>query len=187
MKSTKTATLPDIRPLLPRHATELMKLRHAAIRQSPEAFGTSPEVELCKTIGDYRKQLLKIATRRGECLLGLWEDEKLIGMTGLGRRGKYPEEYALIYSMYLYPEYRRLGFARHLLEHCARFSREKWHLTQCRLCVEIHNAAALNLYQCAGYEIISREPRAFRLRGATYDVYHLRRDLTARPPLESTP
>ena len=187
MKPPETVLPNDIRPILPRHAAELMSLRHAAIRQSPAAFGTSPEVELCKTMGDYRKQLLKIATRRGECLLGLWKDDKLIGMTGLGRRGKPPEEYALVYSMYLYPEYRRMGFARLLLEHCARFSRDKWNLDQCRLCVEIHNAAALNLYLGAGYEIVSREPRAFRMRGTTYDVYHLQRDLTEAPPLESAP
>jgi RimJ/RimL family protein N-acetyltransferase len=166
---------PSLRPLRPRHAAQLLQLRHRAVQEIPEAFGTSPDWELSKTLGHYRAQLIRVQTRRRERLLGLWLEEDLIGMTGLGARRKDNQEYALFYSMYVLPDHRGRGYAGWMLERGFVRATEVWGFDSCRLCVEIHNTPARLLYKKHGFRFLYREPAAFRLKGVPYDVDHLER------------
>ena len=170
----------EIRPLLPRHAVELLRLRHLAIQERPEAFGTDPDWELSKSLGNYRSQLIRVEGRRREVLLGLWLGEALIGMTGLGARRREDQEYALFYSMYVQPEHRRQGHAGRMLEAGFALATATWGFTACRLCVETHNDSARRLYESHGFEFLFREQAAFRLHGIPHDVDHLERRLPAQ-------
>ena len=164
-----------IRALTPGDAMEMMRLRHQAIGEIPTAFGTSPKVELAKGVVHYHRHLMRIMGRRGEEILGLWNGNRLIGMSGVGRRRHQGVEHALVYSMYVLPEERNQGHAAELLEACARLAREKWGLATCRLNVETGNERALRLYVHAGFRVVNREEDAFRLDGQSHAVYHLER------------
>ncbi len=166
---------PDLRLLLPKHASNLLRLRHQAVLEAPEAFGTNPDWEQSKTCGNYRAQLLRVKTRRREQLLGLWIGDNLIGMTGLGARRRDDQEYALFYSMYVHPDHRSRGFAGMMLQHGFTVARTTWGLHACRLCVEIHNDTARRLYEQHGFRFLFREHAAFRLHGVPHDVDHLER------------
>ena len=174
--------------LLPKHAAQLLRLRHQAISEIPTAFGTSPEREHAKSLGHYRMKLLKLSSSQRDRLYGLWQADHLIGMCGLGRREDENGSLALIYSMYLLPEFRRQGLGQKLLDHCAQRASQQWQVQRCRLCVETRNQPALNLYRKSGFMLRSKEFAAFRLHGQCYDVYHLEKTLTAEsPPPESAP
>jgi len=159
---------------------KLLRLRHQAVREAPEAFGTNPDWEQSKTPGHYRAQLLRVQTRRREYLLGLWMERELIGMTGLGARRRDTREYALFYSMYVHPDFRGRGYAGLMLEHGFEIATRDWGFQACRLCVEIHNESARRLYEQHGFRFLHREPAAFRLHGIAHDVDHLERTLA--PP-----
>lgn len=171
----------EIRPLLPLHARELARIRHRAIREMPEAFGTPPEIELARGTWYYRRKLIRLASHQNEMLLGLWQDAALVGMGGLGRRLRDFDEFALVYSMYVVPEARGRGLASALLEFCTQHAKTLWNVSVCRLTVETNNTRALGLYQRAGFRVVDQEENAFKLKGNWHDVYHLEKRLEASP------
>lgn len=184
---------PSVRPILPRHAPELMRLRHCALREAPAAFGTDPDWELSRTLAHYQSRLLRTAARRRELLLGAWTGTRLVGMNGLGVRRFDDQPEALIYSMYVLPEARGRGIGSSLLRHACTLAAESWHLTRCRITVEIHNHRARSLYERHGFTHCRRQPAAFTLQGNQYDVDHLTAPLplpsafTPPPPAPSRP
>jgi ribosomal protein S18 acetylase RimI-like enzyme len=168
---------PVIKELLPGHAAELMRLRHAALREAPTAFGTDPGWELQKPEAYYRRWLLRIATRRRECLLGLWVDNQLIGMNGLGMRRSGEQTYALIYSMFVLPKYRGQGLGTALITHSCLRAREDWHADRLRITVEIGNTRAWKLYKEQGFSWLFCETAAFTLNGIDYNVDHMEKTI----------
>ena len=175
-------------PLLPRHASEMMRLRHAALREAPTAFGTDPDWELAKTEAHYQRYLLRIAARRRECILGIRLGETLVGMNGLGVRRQEDTLYGLIYSMFILPKARGQGLGAALLAHSCRHAHDSWSLTRCRITVETHNWQARRLYERHGFTFLFRETAAFSLKGIDYDVDHLDVPLPLSPsPFTLTP
>lgn len=171
-----------IEPLLPRHAPELMRLRHAALREAPVAFGTDPDWELAKTNTYYHRYLLRITARRRERLLGAWLGNELVGMNGLGMRRHGDHHYGLIYSMFVFPEHRGEKIGEKLLAHSCQHAAEKWDLNHCRITVETHNHNARRLYERNGFVYLFRENAAFTLKSISYDVDHLEKELPPRNP-----
>jgi len=163
----------SLRCLKSLEAVALRDLRHQAIREIPEAFGTPPEIELGKTAAHYRRQLLRMGIDRGELILGLWRERTLMGMVGLGRREGAGGRHGLIYSMYVTPALRGQGWGRRLLDEAEHRMRSLWRIERFELCVEIHNTAARELYERAGYRILDTEANAFHIHGQPHDVYHM--------------
>jgi ribosomal protein S18 acetylase RimI-like enzyme len=110
---------------------------------------------------------------RGELILGLWQERRLLGMVGLGRREVPGNPHGLIYSMYVVPTLRGQGWGRRLLEEAEHRMRSLWKLTRFELCVEIHNLPARKLYEQAGFKIQQVEPNAFQIGGHPHDVYRM--------------
>lgn len=159
--------------LLPRDALDMMRLRHAALREVPTAFGTDPDWELSKSEAHYQRFLMRTAACRRECLLGIKQGNTLVGMSGLGARCRENRSFGLIYSMFILPEARGKGLGSRLLCHSCRVAAEAWSLPACRITVEIHNHAARRLYERQGFRPLFRENAAFTLQGIDYDVDHL--------------
>jgi ribosomal protein S18 acetylase RimI-like enzyme len=170
---TPEEPVPCLRILKSLEAVALRDLRHRAIREIPEAFGTPPAIELAKSAMHYRRQLLRMGIDRGELLLGLWRERDLLGMVGLGRRDKPGGLHGLIYSMYLLPELRGQGWGRRLLEEAEHRMRSLWQIERFELCVEVNNLPARRLYESAGFRILRTETNAFAIEGRPHDVYRM--------------
>jgi ribosomal protein S18 acetylase RimI-like enzyme len=179
-----------LHPLLPRHAGELMRLRHTALREAPAAFGTDPDWELSRTLAHYRSRLLRTAARPRELLLGAWTGPRLIGMNGLGLRRADGQSEALIYSMYVLPDARQQGIGSALLTRACSIACDSWELTRCRITVETRNHRARALYERHGFTCSHRQSAAFTLNGTDYDVDHLTAPLPlprpSLPPLRAS-
>lgn len=179
----------SILPLSPRHAADMRRIRHAALLEAPTAFGTDPDWELSKTTAYYHRFLLRIQARRREEILGLWFEDALIGMNGLGQRVQDRHTYALIYSMFILPEFRNQGYGTDLLHHSCHHAAKAWKVDACRITVETGNQAARRLYESRGFEYLFREKKAFSLQGIDYDVDHLEKRLSPHSSFvtQSTP
>jgi ribosomal protein S18 acetylase RimI-like enzyme len=175
-----------LRTLRLRDAGALQALRRAALTECPSAFGTDPEWELRRNLAHYESRILQAGTRRRERLMGLWDGSQLAGMTGLGGRRRGAEGFGLIYSMYIYPEYRGRGLSRQLLESCESCVGLEWELPACRITVECGNLHARSIYTRFGFTFLHRESAAFHLNGVSHDVDHLEKRISP-PPDRSAP
>jgi ribosomal protein S18 acetylase RimI-like enzyme len=175
-----------LRFLRPRDALLLMHLRHRAIRESPTAFGTPADVEVHRSAAYYRRQLLSMDWGGHGAWLGLWQEEKLLGVAGLRQKNEQNQTYGLIFSMFVEAEARCSGRGKRLLLAARAHLREQWKLPECRLCVETANTGALRLYERCGFHVLRREPNAFVIDGLPHDVWLLSdRDLGAQQPTKA--
>ena len=104
---------PLIRRLTPTDAAPLRQLRLDALRETPEAFGSSYEEEHTLTLDDIRAW---VATDIENAMFGVFIDGALAGMTGVGRQHRLKMRHkAQIWSVYVAPAARGRGLARRLI------------------------------------------------------------------------
>lgn len=72
----------SIRPLGPEDASHFRSLRLAALRDAPQAFGSSYEEEHLVTPQEWARRLEPAPTR---AVFGAWDGERLVGSAGLLR------------------------------------------------------------------------------------------------------
>jgi len=165
------------RILRPADADALRRLRHRAIQECPEHFGTPPDIELGRGTGYYRRQLLAARLRGQSRILGVFQGPNLVGMAGVRHRHTLSKPYGLIYSMYLIPEHRGKGNGRALLEEAQNLLIRLWKVDTFQMNVEIHNLPALSLYESCGFRILRTDSHAFRINGVDFDVHLLEKRL----------
>lgn len=166
-----------IRILNPMDADRLRKLRHVAIQDCPENFGTQPAIELGRTTGYYRRQLLGAQLKGQSRILGVMEGPNLVGMAGIRYRQSFASPYALIYSMYLLKEHRGIGNGRGLLEAAQEWAVRLWMVHTFQLNVEIQNLPAIRLYESSGFRILRTDRHAFRIENTDYHVHLLEKKI----------
>ena len=155
---------------------KLRQLRHEAIQEYPEAFGTAPAVELGRTERYYQRQLINLSRNPYEGILGIWEGEELIGIAGYGRRSERRKGLgAILYSIYVLPAFRRQGFGTGLVQTATGQCTALWNPRWVVLNVEIHNRHARERYLALGFEVEGTERQAFRLGTQWHDVHRMRK------------
>jgi len=172
----KVPSEPEIRFLGPEDAPELMRIRHRAIGECAENFGTPVGVELKRGVDYYRRKLLRYQNFGYAAMLGGWEGEVLSGITGLRTRTYHGQEVGLIYSTFVEKSFRSRGVGKYLVEEACRQIQVKWGLRHFMMNVEVHNENALKLYQNCGFAITGQEKFAFCIDGDSHDVYVLERN-----------
>lgn len=159
----------EIRQLTKRDADSFRELRLRALREHPEAFLDSYEVELETPVEKVAAQL-EAATQEN-FHMGAFLDGKLVGMAHFYRQeGAKLRHRALIGGMYVTPERRGLGIGRGLLESCIQHARTLPDLEDLVLWVILGNERAKALYEAVGFEEFCIEPRAFKIDGRYYDA-----------------
>jgi ribosomal protein S18 acetylase RimI-like enzyme len=165
-----------IRVLTRSDAAEFQALRQRALRDNPEAFGSTYAQE-------QNTPLETIATRLGDggeaatsFVLGAADASNgpLCGLAGCYREtGVKQRHKAVIWGMYVAPEARGRGMGRLLLDTViARASR--WPgLEQLSLSVVPENVAARTLYVGRGFVPYAIEPRALAQDGRYFDLEYL--------------
>ena len=169
-------TAMHIRPLTRSDAAEFQALRLRALRDNPEAFGSTYAQE-------EHTPLETIAMRLGDgddastnVVLGVADEPNgpLHGLAGCYRESGVKQRHkAVIWGMYVAPEARGRGAGRRLLDAViARASR--WPgLEQLSLSVVPENVAARTLYVTRGFVPYAVEPRALAQGGRYYDLEYL--------------
>jgi ribosomal protein S18 acetylase RimI-like enzyme len=151
----------DVREVTVEDAKEFRTLRLRALREEPEAFGSSWEEE------NQRPLEHTIARRQASdtTAFGGYDDGgKLVGMVRLWHEeGIKTRHKANIISMYVAPEARGRGLGRMLLDTAIARARAIPGIEQLVLAVVTINTPARNLYRAAGFEPYGTEPLALKL------------------------
>jgi len=133
------------------------QLRLFALQESPDAFGSTYEHE----VGRSMEQVAERMTPRkdGSCVFGAFLTEKeLVGMVGFSRDSGPKERHkGFIWGMYVRPEFRRSGIGWELLKCVIEHGQSLPGVRQMKLTVTSTNASAEHLYEKAGFTVYGVE------------------------------
>ncbi|QVQ26212.1 GNAT family N-acetyltransferase [Achromobacter deleyi] len=158
---------PVVRRLTVSDAASLRQLRLDALVETPESFGSSYEEEHTLTLEDIREW---IAPANDGAMFGVFADEALAGMVGVGRQRMLKMRHkAHIWSMYVTPAQRGRGLGRLLMQAAIAHAQTMRGIRQVQLSVTANNAAAAALYASLGFAVYGHEPEALCVNGKLYD------------------
>lgn len=150
-----------IRRLGAADAAAFRAIRLEGLAQHPENFGASVAIEGAQPLAWFAERLT------GSHVFAAGEDP-LSGVIAL-RPQETPKQRhkALIWGFYVRPAARGHGLGAALLAHAIAAARGL--VEELRLSVAAENAAAIHLYEAAGFTAYGREPRALRVGGRDVD------------------
>lgn len=152
----------QIRRLAPADAPLFREIRLEALRQAPEAFGSSFEQECSRSLEQF-EQVLTTAD-----VFGAFRDSDLLGMAGYRTQaGAKQAHKGLLWGMYVRAGARGTGVARPLVEAVLDHARQRVELVQ--LSVVAENEAAQRLYRSCGFVAYGHEVHALKQGGRYHD------------------
>ncbi len=137
-----------IRRITTKNIADFKAIRLRALREDPQAFGSTYERELRFTDAEWAARLQRWDGERGIGYLAM-EGETLCGIAGTLRDGADAEGVQLV-SMWTAPEYRRQGVGRLLVQEIMEWARERG-AGVVRLMVTSNNEAAMRFYERLGF------------------------------------
>lgn len=169
----------NIRLLEECDALEFIRLRLEGLQNDPVAFGSSWEEEQTRTPESVGPRLR--AMPDGNFVVGAFQDERLIGITGFVRSDRPKTRHkGFIWGVYVTPEARGKGVARALLTSVLERARGYADLDQITLSVSVTQAPARRLYASLGFEVYGYEQHALKIGDTYIDEEH--RVLWIKPP-----
>jgi RimJ/RimL family protein N-acetyltransferase len=148
---------------------EFRALRLRALRESPEAFGSSYEETAAQPAEYLTRWLRTDPDAPHDFFLGAF-DPSMIGMVGFARESRLKTRHkGSIRSMYVAPEARGKGVGRSLLEQAIAEARRQPDLEQIALLVVSTNPGARRLYASCGFTVYGIEPHALKVGGRYFD------------------
>lgn len=169
----------EIRVLTAADAAEFRAIRLRALRENPEAFGSSYADEVERPLADVATRLIGSA---GSFVLGgaLSPGGPLVGTAGCHRESQRKRRHvAMVWGMFVAPEARGHGLGGALLDALIARAETLPDLEQLTLAVLPENAAARQLYVSRGFRSFGIEPRALKDEVRAYDLEHFWRPLHA--------
>jgi RimJ/RimL family protein N-acetyltransferase len=152
-------------------AASFTAIRLAALRECPTAFSSSYEEECDIPLAQAAE---RIVPNHDRAIFGAFEGETLVGTLGIYRENRRKLKHkAVIWGVYVAPAFRRHGVGRMLLERALAHARSMADLLQVTLGVNTENAAAIALYESAGFEPFGLERGFMRVDGVLHDELHM--------------
>lgn len=140
------------------------QVRLKALKECPEAFGSSYEEE-----AEYSENQFKEMLAQND-LFGVFEGEALIAMAGyFTLKGLKTKHRGFLFGLYVEPQFRNQSVASKLLLDLLRHAKSK--MSQIHLSVVTTNEAALKLYKKHGFEIYGTEPHSLKIGESFFDEY----------------
>lgn len=160
-----------IRRLLPLDAGEFQALRLQGLRECPTAFASSYEEE-CDEALSVTAERLAANPMRG--MFGAFSGSTLVGVIGLQREEMRKLDHkALIWGMYVAPEFRRMGIARQLVDQALKNAFAMPGVRQVNLSVNAANVPAVALYETVGFKPFGVERGFMVVNGAVHNEIHM--------------
>jgi ribosomal protein S18 acetylase RimI-like enzyme len=158
-----------IRELTDADIEEYWALRLRALREEPEAFGSSYEESRERPVAQVAERLREMRAA-GDFMLGAYnEDGKLVGIVAFVRdTGLKNRHNADVFQMYVASEVRGQGIGRALVEAVIARARTLDGVERIALAVVTSNAAARALYAHLGFTIYGVRPAALKLTDGRY-------------------
>ena len=158
----------EIRLLNESDAHSYQQVRLSALKNNPEAFGSTYEREAA-----YPLEFVASRLKPGEdqFVLGSFQDGGVLAGIVTFKREESPKmrHRGNVFAMYVAPEARGGGVGKSLLEELIRRAREADGLEQIHLAVVTDNSSARKLYTSLGFEVYGTEPYALKVGGKYYD------------------
>jgi ribosomal protein S18 acetylase RimI-like enzyme len=164
----------EIRQLGSADAAAYRELRLAALKNSPEAFGSTFERESTQPLAWFRERLGKGP------VFGAFRSSELVGTAGFVQRAGEKEKHkGLLWGMYVRPDARNAGIGRQLIEAVIDYARD--HVELIQLSVISDNQRAQRLYAGLGFVEYGVEKNSLKQRGHYYDEILMALDLMGEP------
>jgi len=145
----------------------------AGLRESPTAFVSSYEEECDTPLSLIAERLIAGSDR---AVFGAFANDELVGVVGLQRHSEPKLAHkAYVWGMYVAPGFRSRGIGRELLEHVLRRAASMSGLHQVNLGANSANAAAIALYETAGFRSFGLERGFLLIDGVLHDELHMAR------------
>jgi RimJ/RimL family protein N-acetyltransferase len=158
-----------IRPAVAEDAPRLRALRIEALADRPEAFAADHATAVAESIEAWVERIQRNTNDDSGVICIAGAGEQLVGMTGCGR-GHWPKtrHSAIIWGVYVNPEWRGLHVAEALIEECIDWGRAQGVVTV-KLAVVTTNTAAVRCYARCGFSVYGVEPKAIWYNDMYYD------------------
>jgi GNAT superfamily N-acetyltransferase len=164
----------QIRQLGPGDAAAFQALRLRALRESPEAFGSSYAEDQALSLEAVAERLTAARAPARRAVFGAFNGEDLVGVTGCMQHAKVKARHtAIVWGMYVSPEQRGRGLGRRLLEAIIDEARTWPDVDRLTLTVVERAGRARQLYRVMGFETYGREPDGLRQDGVRDTVEYL--------------
>ncbi len=167
-------TVLGIRELTEDDADDFRKLRLRALKEHPDAFGSSYEAESAAPLEAVAERLRRNAESGDSFTLGAYRGNRLVGVVGLFREPREKLRHkGNIWGMYVPSEEQGKGIGKALLSRAIDLARQIPGLEQLHLAVVTRNRRARGLYASLGFETYGVEPRALLVNGEYLDEDHM--------------
>jgi RimJ/RimL family protein N-acetyltransferase len=151
-----------IRVLGPADAALFRDIRLEALHLTPEAFGSTHEVEAARPLEFFEGRLAS------STVFGGFEGAALLGIAGFKQEDGLKERHkAMLLGMYVRPSARGCGLGARLVD--AVLAHARGRVEQVNLAVVEGNEAARRLYAAAGFVEYGLERRALKYQGRYWD------------------
>ena len=152
----------EIRRLAQADALLYRGIRLEALQASPEAFGSTFEVENAQPLSWFSDRL------GSSTVLGAYRDAELVGMAGFAvQHGQKKAHKGILWGMYVRPAVRKASVGRQLVEAICNLAHQQVELIQ--LTVVRDNEQARSLYARLGFLEYGVEKNALKQDGRYYD------------------
>jgi GNAT superfamily N-acetyltransferase len=168
--------VPDIRIRLlgPHDASAFQALRLQALRECPEAFGSTYAEDKTLPLEVIAERLTPTRTPVGQAVFGAFVEDELVGVAGCRQESKAKARHkGVVWGMYVRPPERGRGVGRGLLQHIITEARLWPDVERLVLTVVERAAAARHLYVAMGFITFGREPDGLRQDGFRDTVEYL--------------
>lgn len=164
----------DIHALVPADLPAYKTLRDTMLAAHPEAFTSDAAAERQRTAQSYLPRLGLTQAGGGSFLLGAWQSGQLVGTLGCERDTRVKVcHIGHLVGMMVHSELQGGGIGRRLLEAGIAVARSVDGMEMLTLTVTASNAAAVRLYESAGFMRFGTLPHAIQVDGRYHAKDHM--------------
>lgn len=165
----------SIRELTLDDAPQMRELRLLGLKTDSFAFGASFETESLQPLSFFES---RCTSSYGKVLFGGFVDGQLVALTNLVReQGLKSNHHASIYAVYTHPNFRGRGISKALLTEAIHTAKNWPGLEFVQLGVATNNAAAIRVYEQAGFKTWGTQTSALCVDGKYIDEHYMALDL----------
>ena len=159
-----------IRELDDKDVLGFQDLRLRALREHPDAFGSTYELESAYSLEFVAERLRMSAESPNNFTLGAHLQDELIGLVGFLRMtGEKEQHRGLIWGVYVKSEYQGRGIGRALMTQAVELANSLPGLEQIELSVVTRHRHVRKLYTSLGFISCGIDPRALLVDGEYLD------------------